>query len=75
MPAPGWNDTFEEGLIWQAGAFLAMFEQAIWERQQAVASPPPVLPTFTQIDTLPARVVQGLVRKWQEAIAYFEGPG
>ena len=75
MPAPGWNDTFEEGLIWQAGAFLGMFEQAIWERQQALSNPSPVLLTFTQVDTLPGKMVQGVVRKWQEAIAYFTGPG
>jgi len=75
MPTPGWNDTFDEGLIWQAGAFLGMFEQAIWERQQAVSSPPPVLPTFTPVDTLAGKVVQGLVRKWQDTVAYVQGPG
>ena len=75
MPTPAWNDTFDEGLIWQEGAFLAMFEQAVWERQQVVGTPPPVLPVFTPSETVAGQVVQGVVRKWQDIIAHFTGSG
>ncbi|MCC7350223.1 MAG: hypothetical protein IT446_06605 [Phycisphaerales bacterium] len=74
MATPAWNDTFGEGLVWQDNAFLAMFEQAVWERQQAnaqpaVSTPPPAVPVFSQTDTLPGHVVQGIVRRWQATVA------
>ena len=75
MATPAWNDTFDEGLIWQESAFLAMFEQAVWERQQVVGTPPPVLPVFTPSETVAGQVVQGVVRKWQDIIAHFTGSG
>lgn len=63
-----WNDTFTTGLQWQDHTFLGMFEQAIWERQQAIGSVPFTLPTYSQTTTAVGQVVQGIIKTWQAAV-------